>query len=104
MANRWNIPKWLEKEVRDRDKVCVYCREPFTPAKEILRSASSWEHIVNDLNIITIENIALFCCGCNSSKGQKKLSIWLNSKYCKDRGINKDTVAPVVMTAIAHGQ
>lgn len=29
MANRWNIPDWLEKEVRERDKVCVYCQAEF---------------------------------------------------------------------------
>lgn len=25
MANNWNIPLNLEKEIRERDKVCVYC-------------------------------------------------------------------------------
>jgi hypothetical protein len=24
MSN-WGIPDWLEKEVRERDKACVYC-------------------------------------------------------------------------------
>jgi hypothetical protein len=23
--NNWGIPDWLEKEVRERDKTCVYC-------------------------------------------------------------------------------
>jgi hypothetical protein len=30
MANNWNIPEWLEKEVRERDTVCVYCGGEFT--------------------------------------------------------------------------
>jgi len=23
--NRWGIPAWLEKEVKERDKSCIYC-------------------------------------------------------------------------------
>jgi hypothetical protein len=37
---------------------------------------------------------------CNSSKGTKKLSEWINSKYCKNKGINKNTVAQVVRKAL----
>lgn len=103
MANNWNIPAWLEKEVRERDTVCVYCGNEFTSFQTSKKSAASWEHIINDVSIITSENIALCCCGCNASKGQKKLSIWLKSKYCQDRGITPDTVAPVVKLAIECG-
>ncbi|EJF83323.1 hypothetical protein MCY_01314 [Bartonella rattimassiliensis 15908] len=101
LANNWNIPDWLEKEVRDRDKVCVYCRSEFTPVNVSRKTAASWEHIINDVSIITRENIALCCCGCNSSKGQKPLLEWLNSKYCSDRNISKDSVAPIIKTATA---
>ena len=104
MANNWNIPDWLEKEVRARDKRCVYCDFEFSDTKTSPRSAASWEHIVNDAKIITRENIALCCRGCNSSKGQKPLSVWLTSKYCKERGITPETVAPIVKQAIANGQ
>jgi hypothetical protein len=103
MANRWNIPDWLEKEVRERDGVCVYCQVEFTPAKISKKSAASWEHIINDETIITRENIALCCCGCNASKGQKKLSEWLQSKYCKEKGITLTSVAPIIKQAIAKG-
>lgn len=104
MSNNWNIPDWLEKEVRERDKFCVYCGCEFTPSKVSKKSAASWEHIINDAKIITRENIALCCCGCNASKGQKKLSDWLGSKYCKERGITLKTVAPIVIQAIENGQ
>ena len=104
MANNWNIPTWLEKEVRERDTVCVYCGGEFTLAKISKKSAPSWEHIINDAKIITLENIALCCCGCNASKGAKKLSEWLETNYCKERAINKDTVAPVIKKAIGNGQ
>lgn len=102
MANRWNIPDWLEKEVRERDKVCVYCLVKFTSAKVSKKSSASWEHIINDAKIITPENIALCCSGCNASKGRRQLSVWLQSKYCKEKGITLDSVAPVIKKAIAN--
>ena len=104
MSNNWNIPDWLETEIRERDKVCVYCGTKFTPAKVSKRTAASWEHIINDAKIITRDNIALCCCGCNSSKGQKQLSVWLQSKYCKKHGIDPESVAPIIKLAIANGQ
>jgi 5-methylcytosine-specific restriction endonuclease McrA len=102
MTNNWNIPDWLEKEVRERDKSCVYCGVDFTLANISRKSAASWEHIINDAKIITRENIVLCCCGCNASKNQKQLSVWLQSKYCKERGICADTVAPIIKQAIEN--
>lgn len=104
MQNRWNIPDWLEREVRERDKACIYCGVGFTPVTVSPKTASSWEHIINDATIITRENIALCCRGCNASKGQKPLSVWLQSRYCKERGITGETIAPVAKQAIANGQ
>jgi len=103
MTNNWNIPRWLEDEVRERDKECVYCRAAFTPHNVSRKSAVSWEHIINDAKIITRENIALCCCGCNASKGAKSLTDWMDSAYCKERRITRDTVAPIVQQAIRNG-
>jgi hypothetical protein len=99
--NRWNIPRWLEQEAIARDTSCVYCRVSFesTPATRSVRP--SWEHIVNDARIITRENIVLCCIGCNASKGQKSLAVWLDSKYCKARGITHETIAPIARAALA---
>ena len=102
MANNWGIPAWLETEVRNRDKACVYCGVEFTPVKVSRRFAASWEHIINDATIVTRENIVLCCCGCNSSKGQKQLSVWLQSKYCKERDITSTSVAPIIKQAISN--
>ena len=102
MANNWNIPLWLELEVRQRDKRCVYCGIEFTSSKVSKKTAPSWEHIINDVKIITRENIALCCCSCNASKGQKELSVWIDSKYCQEKNINKDTVAPIIKQAIGN--
>jgi hypothetical protein len=99
--NRWNIPDWLEREVLERDRRCVYCQVEFSENTTAVRSRPSWEHIVNDASLVTRANIARCCIGCNASKGVKPLSVWLESKYCRSRGIAKHTVADVVRDAIA---
>jgi hypothetical protein len=101
--NNWGIPNWLKREVKERDKSCVYCgiqmidrMSPGAPRKAV----ATWEHIINDASIVTRENIARCCVACNSSKGAKKLSDWLESNYCNKNGINEDTVAEVVKQAL----
>ena len=100
--NKWGIPASLEREVRQRDKVCVYCRVPMleSPPAGGSRKAATWEHIINDARIVTRENIARCCASCNSSKGTKNLSLWIESTYCRRRGIRSDTVADVVKQAL----
>ena len=101
--NRWGIPKWLEREVKLRDKTCVYCGIQLldvAPPSSSRKAVATWEHIINDARIVTRDNIARCCCACNSSKGTKTLSEWLGSNYCLKKRINKDTVAPVVMKAL----
>jgi hypothetical protein len=101
--NRWNIPGWLEEEVRNRDKFCVYCGVKMielVPPRGPRKAAATWEHIINDAAIITRENIARCCIACNSSKGTKKRADWIQSSYCKKRGINKGTVAEIVKNAL----
>jgi hypothetical protein len=99
--NRWNIPAWLEREVVERDRSCVYCGTSFAQASTARRARPSWEHTVNDARIRTRENIALCCIGCNASKGAKALTAWLQSRYCIDRGITERSVAPIVQAALA---
>jgi hypothetical protein len=100
--NRWGIPEWLEREVRQRDTECIYCHVPMSQsaANGARRSVATWEHIVNDASIVTRQNIARCCAACNSSKGTKRLSDWLDSDYCRKRGITRDTVAEVVKGAL----
>ena len=100
--NRWNIPDWLEREVIERDPCCVYCGIEFVPANEARKTKPSWEHIVNDARIVTRENIAICCRSCNASKGAKDLKAWLQSTYCKRKGINEETVAKVVRDACSR--
>lgn len=101
--NKWGIPSWLEDEVIARDKTCVYCGIRMlekVPSGESRIAAATWEHIINDAKIVTRENIARCCSACNSSKGQKPLADWMNSPYCVERGITKDTVAEVIKNAL----
>lgn len=97
--NRWNIPEHLEKEVITRDKRCIYCGIEFDLCGT-RKSKASWEHITNDERIITRENIALCCMPCNSSKGAKLLSDWINSSYCKNKNISYDSMSEVARTAL----
>ena len=105
--NSWGIPTWLEQEVRERDKSCVYCGvlllEKPTPIGRP-KTAATWEHIINDARIITRENIARCCACCNSSKGAKLLLAWLESAYCRRMGITAKSVADVVKRAITAAQ
>jgi hypothetical protein len=105
--NVWGIPDWLEKEVAERDKACVYCGVELIekmPSHGPRKAAATWEHIINDARIVTRENIARCCVACNSSKGAKSLSDWIRSSYCKERGINEGTVSGVVRIALQKAQ
>jgi len=104
--NKWNIPRDLEREVLERDRCCVYCGIDFDVQNTERRLQPSWEHIINDARIISLENIARCCVGCNASKGAKQLLMWLESSYCEKKGITAASVAPVVQAAIttAHAR
>ena len=100
MANRWNIPEALEREIIDRDRCCVYCGIGLGPADGLSGAKPTWEHIVNDSKILNRDNIARCCVSCNASKGTKDLTDWLESDYCRRRKITENTVANVVKRAL----
>lgn len=102
MANRWGIPNVVEKYVQERDSACVYCGVEFSNNNSTRRTKASWEHIVNDIRMNGVDNIALCCMSCNASKGAKVLSVWLDSNYCTKNNITADTVANVVKKAITN--
>jgi 5-methylcytosine-specific restriction endonuclease McrA len=99
--NRWNIPVGLEREVLARDRACVYCGIVFALSPATRGALPSWEHIVNDAQIVTRQNIARCCMSCNASKGTKELRRWLSSIYCRRKGISESTVARVVQEALS---
>lgn len=53
--NRWGMPAWLEEEVRERDKSCVYCGvhmvERYRGGER--RTVATWGYIINDASIVT---------------------------------------------------
>lgn len=100
MANKWGIPKETEEYVIKRDLSCVYCGVNFSIEHKSRKTKPTWEHIVNDIRINSIDNISLCCTSCNASKGAKLLEDWLKSTYCKSKGISKETVAEVIKNAI----
>lgn len=97
MSNSWGIPKNIEDLVIARDKSCVYCGCEFGSERA---KKKSWEHIINDINIKTLDNIALCCVGCNASKGNKVLRHWFYSANARKRGITEETIADVIKVAL----
>ncbi len=95
-AARWKVPPDLALAVIARDLRCIYCNRDFdTDLSGPRAGLASWEHIINDESLVSPENIALCCIGCNSSKGTRALGDWLKSEYCKTRGISPSTISPV---------
>ena len=101
-AKRWNIPREVAEAALARDQQCVYCRRPFEELDGRRSGWPSWEHIVNDIAVVTEENIVLCCLGCNASKGVKSLDKWLESKYCYEHGINALSMASVAKKCLAR--
>jgi len=96
--NKWGIPAHIEKAVLERDKNCVYCRCDFSD--NIRKRKPSWEHIINDIRITDIDNIARCCVGCNASKGSKLLLDWFQSNYCLKNNITLESSAEVIRTHV----
>lgn len=88
LAARWKIPRDVALAALSRDDRCIYCRREFGELGGPRGAVASWEHIVNDLTRVTLDNIGLCCVSCNSSKGVKALGLWLTSRYCTERGIS----------------
>ena len=100
-AARWGIRPDIALEVLRRDERCIYCNRAFELAPAPRARCPSWEHIINDVSIVSLSNIALCCVGCNSSKGTKQLHKWLESSYCRESGITAGSLAPVAVSVLA---
>ena len=100
-ARTWKISRALAEQVIARDMACIYCRLVFSAPFTSRATCPSWEHIVNDLNLITLDNVALCCGRCNSSKRNKSLREWLQSDYCLRLGITEQSIAAVAKAALA---
>lgn len=103
-AVKWRISRDLALQVIQRDFQCVYCRHIFAAPYEDRATCPSWEHIVNDPLLVSLDNIALCCGSCNSSKATKSLRKWLESPYCKRKGITEQSMAMVAINALQKAE
>jgi len=102
MGNPYGLREEDIDKVRARDKVCVYChKQMFKPSKEVWRG--DWATIEHLNHLPPWDNpntIAICCSSCNSSRGNKTILNWFNSKFCHDKGINPQAVAAPVLAYI----
>jgi hypothetical protein len=111
MANAFKIPADIERAIRARDKVCVYCKgkmKQYPHTKGCPKDKATIEHLNYDPPFywddgLKAEDIVICCQSCNSSRGVKPLPAWFESEYCRTRGISARTVAAPVKAYLARG-
>jgi len=103
MANKFGIPNNELLKIHARDKKCVYCHKlminPFDSSN--YSDSATIEHLSPFKPFywnegMKIENIAICCGSCNSSRGSMRVLDWFKTKYCTTRNINANTVADPV--------
>ncbi len=99
----FGIPDDVLSEIMERDKKCIYCdKKMINPYNvENRRDSVTIEHLsphppFHCSEGMDVNNIAMCCGSCNSSRGAKELSDWFKSAYCIARDINENTVATPV--------
>jgi hypothetical protein len=97
MSNTYDISNQDEREIRARDRTCVYCRVLMKQHPHAMRaSGATIEHFDNDGPFDKKYNAAICCRRCNSSKGTKTLLAWFKTPYCREKGINTKAVSQPV--------
>lgn len=102
MGNKYGLPEQAVERVRERDKLCVYCRKLMAKP-----NTGSWrgdwatiEHLNHLPPWDNPETIAICCGSCNSSRGNRPILEWFRSEYCRKHGISPSTVSEVVLEYI----
>jgi hypothetical protein len=104
MVNAFGIPDDIERSIRARDTVCVYCGRRMKEHPRVRgcpRDKATIEHLNFDGPFywdegLHAEDVVICCQSCNASRGDKPLHAWFESAYCLARGINARTVASPV--------
>lgn len=97
MSNTYGLSKEDEREIRARDKTCVYCGVLMKQHPHAMgASGATIEHFNNDGPFEKKYNVAICCRRCNSSKKAMKLSAWFKTPYCRKKKINGETVSKPV--------
>jgi 5-methylcytosine-specific restriction endonuclease McrA len=101
MANYYGIPLTIVRTLRARDRRCVYCGRAMR-AHRHTRGTPGNKATIEHLNHrarwgeSSLDNLAICCGTCNSSRGNKPIAAWFASTYCDKHHITARTVAPVV--------
>ena len=112
MANKFRIPTEVEAEIRQRDKVCVYCGKKMISPKsgEPRMDWATIDHLDHEPPFDyrpgqTKDDFAIACWRCNCIlRKDKKLSDWLAEEYSKKDGeIRRETTALVVKEYLKRG-
>jgi len=97
MSNTYGISDEDEREVRARDKSCVYCGILMKQSPHARgASGATIEHFNNRGPLQEKYSVAICCRRCNSSKGTKRLSAWFKTPYCCEKKITAETVSKPV--------
>lgn len=97
MSNTYGLSEQDEREIRARDKACVYCGVVMKQYPHAMAaSGATIEHFNNDGPLDKKWNAAICCRRCNSSKRDMKLSAWFKTPYCRKKKINGETVSKPV--------
>lgn len=105
MSNKYGISEKDEKEIRARDKTCVYCHKAmkeYSGISGVSSDKATIEHLNNEGPFNEKSTMAICCGSCNSSRGNKELLDWFKTPYCIERNINKETVAEPVKEYIQY--
>lgn len=98
MKNNYGLPANELIKIFKRDKFCVYCHKKMTEHTANKKRTDWWT--IEHLNYLPPWNnpstVVICCWGCNSSRGNKKISDWFESEYCLKRNIGIESVPPYV--------
>jgi len=99
MSSKYGLPADELLKIRARDTNCVYCSKimisPWNTSNR--RESATIEHLSPFQPFymehgMKLNNIAICCGSCNSSRGNKPLKDWFGTTYCLRNEINADTV------------
>lgn len=99
----YGIPDDELAKIMHRDQKCVYCSKLMINPYDVnnRRDSATIEHLSPNPPFhishgMELDNIAMCCGSCNSSRGAKNLENWFKSSYCVARNINHETVSEPV--------
>lgn len=97
-AAHWGVPPEVLRKIVGRDEVCIYCHKKMSYGSSVgtPKDKATIEHFSDNPDWYEEVDVGICCGSCNSSKGNKKLSVWFKAAYCIERSINEKTVAKPV--------